>query len=86
MNWNLLFCDFVTENGKKHRHILVVVVLLVDIALNCIIGLTPYVDNFTRTSQSGIGYLSDHKSKRFAGLVVLFVKILVVCCTAFCAD
>jgi membrane associated rhomboid family serine protease len=48
MNWKLLFCDFVTENGKKHRHAIVVVVLLLDIGLNCVIGLTPYVDNFTR--------------------------------------
>lgn len=51
MNWKLLFCDFVTENGKKHRHVMVVVFLLLDIALNCIIGLTPYVDNFTRKSR-----------------------------------
>jgi hypothetical protein len=48
MNWKLLFCDFVTENGKRHRHVMVVVFLLFDIALNCVIGLTPYVDNFTR--------------------------------------
>lgn len=48
MNWKLLFCDFVTENGKKHRHAMVVVFLLMDIVLNSIIGLTPYVDNFTR--------------------------------------
>lgn len=51
MNWKLLFCDFVTENGKKHRHVMVVVFLFLDIALNCIIGLTPYVDNFTRKSK-----------------------------------
>jgi membrane associated rhomboid family serine protease len=51
MNWKLLFCDFVTENGKKHLHVIVVVLLLFDIALNCVIGLTPYVDNFTRKSQ-----------------------------------
>lgn len=48
MNWRLLFCDFVTENGKKHRHAIVVVVLLLDILLNCIIGLTPYIDNYSR--------------------------------------
>jgi membrane associated rhomboid family serine protease len=48
INWKLLFCDFVTENGKRHRHAMVVVFLLLDIALNSIIGLTPYVDNFTR--------------------------------------
>jgi uncharacterized membrane protein len=48
MNWSLLFSDFVTENGKKHRHATVVLVLLIDIVLNTIIGLTPYVDNFSR--------------------------------------
>ena len=48
MNWRLLFCDFVTENGKKHRHAIVVVLLVLDILLNCIIGLTPYVDNYNR--------------------------------------
>lgn len=48
MNWKLLFSDFVTENGKKHRHAMVVIFLLMDIILNSIIGLTPYVDNFTR--------------------------------------
>jgi membrane associated rhomboid family serine protease len=54
MNWKLLFCDFVTENGKKHRHVMVVVLLLLDIVLNCIIGLTPYVDNFTRKSKNNV--------------------------------
>ncbi len=48
LNWKLLFCDFVTENGTKHRHLMVVFFLLFDIILNCIIGLTPFVDNFTR--------------------------------------
>jgi membrane associated rhomboid family serine protease len=48
MNWKLLFNDVVTENGKKHRHALVVVFLVFDILINCLIGLTPYVDNFTR--------------------------------------
>jgi membrane associated rhomboid family serine protease len=48
MNWKLLFCDFVTENGKRHRHAMVVAFLLMDVALNCVIGLTPFVDNFTQ--------------------------------------
>lgn len=48
MNWKLLFSDFVNEDGRKHRHVMVVVFLIIDIVLNCIIGLTPYVDNFTR--------------------------------------
>jgi membrane associated rhomboid family serine protease len=48
MNWKHLFSDFVTEDGKRGRHVLVVVCLFFDIALNCLIGLTPFVDNFTR--------------------------------------
>lgn len=48
MNWKLLFSDFVNEKDKKHKHAMVVVALLLDILLNSIIGLTPYVDNFTR--------------------------------------
>lgn len=57
MNWSLLFNDFVTENGKKHRHLVVIVVLLLDIALNSIIGLTPYVDNFTHLGGMVYGFL-----------------------------
>ena len=48
MNWRLLFSEFVIEDGKKHRHVMVVIVLLMDIILNSIIGLTPYVDNYNR--------------------------------------
>lgn len=48
MNWKHLFSDVVNENGKRNRHVIVVVFLILDIVLNCVIGLTPYVDNFTR--------------------------------------
>jgi len=57
MNWRLLFSDFVNENGKKHKHAMVIIFLLVDIILNSIIGLTPYVDNFTHLGGMGIGFL-----------------------------
>jgi membrane associated rhomboid family serine protease len=57
MNWKLLFCDFVTENGKKHHHVVVLVILVLDIALNCVIGLTPYVDNFTHLGGMVFGFL-----------------------------
>jgi membrane associated rhomboid family serine protease len=49
MHWKLLFSDMVTENRKRQSHIMVVTILVFDIVLNSIIGLTPYVDNFTRT-------------------------------------
>lgn len=56
-NWKLLFSDHVTEGGKKHRHIVVVIVLVLDIALNSIIGLTPFVDNFTHLGGMAYGFL-----------------------------
>lgn len=59
MNWRLLFSDFVTENGKKHRHVIIVVVLFLDIALNSIIGLTPYIDNYNRKFCKSIFHFSD---------------------------
>lgn len=50
MHWRLLFCDFVSVKGKnKYGHVLVVLVLVLDIFLNSIIGLTPYIDNYNRT-------------------------------------
>lgn len=48
MNWKHLFSDFVIENGRRNNHLLVVAFLILDILLNCLIGLTPYVDNYTR--------------------------------------
>jgi membrane associated rhomboid family serine protease len=52
MNWKLLFSDFVNEKNTKHKHAMVIIALVLDILLNCIIGLTPYVDNFTRKFQN----------------------------------
>lgn len=57
VNWKLLFSDHVTENGRKHNHIMVIVFLLLDIVLNSIIGLTPYVDNFTHLGGMLFGFL-----------------------------
>jgi membrane associated rhomboid family serine protease len=73
MNWKLLFDGLLDENGKKHQHTMVVVVLLFDIALNSIIGLTPYVDNFTHLGGMAYGFLCglstiERLSKDFFGL------------------
>lgn len=57
MNWKHLFSDFVTENGGRNNHLLVVVLLILDILLNCLIGLTPYVDNFTHLGGMMYGLL-----------------------------
>lgn len=57
MNWKHLFSDFVTEHGRRNNHLLVVVFLILDILLNCLIGLTPYVDNFTHLGGMVYGLL-----------------------------
>ena len=47
INWNLLFLKSTTEQGDRWRHGMVLFWLIFDILVNCIIGLTPFVDNFT---------------------------------------
>ena len=47
INWNLLFLKSTTEEGDRWRHGMVLFWLIFDILVNCIIGLTPFVDNFT---------------------------------------
>jgi membrane associated rhomboid family serine protease len=47
INWNLLFLKSTTEQGDRWRHGMVLFWLASDILINCIIGLTPFVDNFT---------------------------------------
>ena len=50
-NWNLLFGKEInqTDKGARFRHLRVLIWLLVDIIINGLIGLTPFIDNFTRT-------------------------------------
>eukprot|EP00986_Skeletonema_menzelii_P011011 scaffold5539_cov81-Skeletonema_menzelii.AAC.3 len=57
MNWNLLFNKFVNENGARLSHARVLLVLAVDIVVNCLIGLTPFVDNFTHLGGMVYGFL-----------------------------
>lgn len=47
INWNLLFLKSTTDEESRWRHLKVLFWLAFDIILNCIIGLTPFVDNFT---------------------------------------
>lgn len=58
VNWNLLF---VKEDGddKDHRfrHTMVLLWLMVDILVNLVIGLTPFVDNFTHLGGFVYGFL-----------------------------
>ena len=57
VNWKLLFSDFVNKNGKKSTHATIVALLVLDIFLNTIIGLTPFVDNFTHLGGMVLGFL-----------------------------
>ena len=57
MNWGLLFNEFVNARGQSLSHAKVLIVLLLDIVLNCLIGLTPFVDNFTHLGGMIYGFL-----------------------------
>lgn len=47
INWNLLFLKSTTDDESRWRHAMVLFWLASDIIINCIIGFTPFVDNFT---------------------------------------
>lgn len=47
LNWNLLFLKTTTDGSSRNRHLLVLLWLGMDVVLNCVLGFTPYVDNFT---------------------------------------
>ena len=47
LNWNLLFLKTTTDDDTRWRHFYVLLWLGVDIIINCILGFTPFVDNFT---------------------------------------
>ncbi len=47
LNWNLLFLKTTADDDTRWRHFLVLLWLGVDIIVNCILGFTPFVDNFT---------------------------------------
>ena len=59
INWNLLFSHKVneTDDGTRLRHIKVLLWLLFDILINSLIGLTPFVDNFTHMGGMVYGFL-----------------------------
>ena len=59
VNWNLLFFKHDDDNGKStaFRHAMVLLWLILDVVINCIIGLTPFVDNFTHLGGLIYGFL-----------------------------
>jgi len=74
-NWNLLFSKEVniSNDGQRFRNVKVLVWLLVDILLNVLIGLTPFVDNFTHLGGMVYGFLCaltklERLSKAFFGV------------------
>ena len=56
VNWKLIFLK---HDGKEttFRHAMVLLWLVLDIIINCIIGLTPFVDNFTHLGGLIYGFL-----------------------------
>jgi len=59
MNWNLLFSKQVnfTDKERTVKHVWVLVWLILDIIINCLLGLTPLVDNFTHLGGMVYGFL-----------------------------
>ena len=47
LNWNLLFLKTTTDGDSRTRHLCVLLWLAMDIIVNCLLGFTPFVDNFT---------------------------------------
>jgi len=56
-HWSLLFNSRVTTHTQKKNHRKVLGWLIVDVVINCVIGLTPFVDNFTHMAGLIYGYL-----------------------------
>jgi len=63
LNWSLLFNDFVNK-GTGHRHTVVLLVLFLDIVVNSLVGLTPFVDNFAHLGGMAFGYLCGTSTMR----------------------
>jgi membrane associated rhomboid family serine protease len=59
INWSLLFSKQVNDSGDgtRFRHVRVLLWLLFDIVINCLVGLTPFVDNFTHLGGMVYGFL-----------------------------
>lgn len=90
-NWNLLFSKEVdnSDEGTRFRHIKVLLWLCLDILLNILIGLTPFVDNFTHLGGMVYGFLCglstmERLSKAFFGVEINWMsKCQVVAVKSF---
>jgi len=79
INWSLLFSKHVnaSDEGVRFRHLKVLLWLLFDIVINCLIGLTPFVDNFTHLGGMVYGLLCglstiERLSTDFFGIATTF--------------
>lgn len=92
LNWNLLFLKSTTSDKDRSRHLWVIFWLLFDVVINCLLGFTPFVDNFTHLGGflyglacglSTMNKLDNFFGKspgvlvRFLGLVVSVIAIMV---------
>jgi len=57
LNWNLLFLKTTADDDTRWRHFYVLVWLATDIIVNCLLGFTPFVDNFTHLGGFIYGFL-----------------------------
>lgn len=55
-NRKLLFSDFINKGRSRKHHAFVILVLVVDIFLNLLMGLTPYTDNFMHIGGFILGF------------------------------
>lgn len=74
-NWTLLFSKHINDSDEnmRGRHMKVLLWLAFDMSVNCIIGLTPFIDNFTHLGGMLYGFLCglctmERVSKTFFGV------------------
>ncbi len=56
-NRKLLFSDFINKGRSKRQHLYVILVLVLDVFLNMLMGLTPYTDNFMHLGGFFLGFI-----------------------------
>lgn len=58
VNWSLIFMkDKEDQDKNRCRNVMVILWLVVDIVINCVLGLTPFIDNFTHLGGLIYGFL-----------------------------
>jgi hypothetical protein len=94
-----LFSDFINKGRSKRQHVYVVLVLVLDVFLNMLMGLTPYTDNFMNLGGFVLGFIcastmlsevdiAGTKNNRFRPRAVgVFSRFfgLLVCCVCIVA-